>query len=676
MTAATPYNSAEEHLRDHLSLVQLFVSRAIRRGRAEGWLEPGAEVSEVTDETLRALFRQLEERTAMTAQMLPLDLMRKRLRLTISEQFVLLTLLAYEFDPRLRRLMSYLSTETTSGLTVGTIQSILYSDAPALGQLELSRGGALHALRMIEIDDVAAPLCLRRIRVLDRVRDLAVGVVRLDRDVETCATLTMEPPRESLVMSEDVQKSVDDLIRAAVTTPASPILVLVGQEGSGRRTLLRRGFVRAGLGVLAVKIADLPGQEREREQCLRACLREALLFDAALVLEDLDKVAEGADQQGIVHAFERAGLSAFPGPVAATMATEQSVRSERGMSWLPLGALRETDRAILWARELSESAEPDLVSDVAQRYQVSGGTIVASAARAVQTARAEGRKLSSDDIHMAVRGHIDLRLAGMGTRVITSQTWDDVVLTEDILAEVQEIIARVKHRRQVYESWGFARKLGRGLGLSALFYGAPGTGKTMVAGLIARELGLDLYQVDLSRIVSKWVGETEKQLANLFSAAETGHAILLFDEADSLFSKRTDVKSANDRYANLEVNYLLQRMEAFAGITVLTTNHDTAIDEAFRRRLAFRIEFPKPDSDERERIWRAVVPAEASVAKDVNFSDLARRYEMTGGYIRNAALRAAFFAASDKSAINAEHLRRAAALEMSSMGKVVSRAHA
>jgi SpoVK/Ycf46/Vps4 family AAA+-type ATPase len=263
----------------------------------------------------------------------------------------------------------------------------------------------------------------------------------------------------------------------------------------------------------------------------------------------------------------------------------------------------------------------------------------------------------------------------MGTRVITSQTWDDVVLTDDIRAEVQEIIARVKHRRHVYESWGFARKLGRGLGLSALFYGAPGTGKTMVAGLIACELGLDLYQVDLSRIVSKWVGETEKQLANLFSAAETGHAILLFDEADSLFSKRTDVKSANDRYANLEVNYLLQRMEAFAGITVLTTNHDSAIDEAFRRRLAFRIEFPKPDIDERERIWRAVVPAEASVSKDVDFSDLARRYEMTGGYIRNAALRAAFFAASDNASINAEHLRRAAALEMSSMGKVVSRAH-
>lgn len=609
----------------------------------------------------------------MTAPTLAFDLMRKRLRLSISEQFVLWTLLAYELDPRLRRLMNYVATEVTTGLTVGTVESILYFDSPAIGQLELSHTGTLHASRMIEIEDVAAPTCLRRLRLLDRVRELAIGVLRLDSELEAEAALMMTPPRASLVMSEDVQKTVDDLISTNVQTPSSPILILVGQEGSGRRTLLRRGFVRAGLNVLSVRTADLPPEQRQREQCVRACLREAQLFDAALVLEDLDKSADTTEAQTLLRTFERAGLSAFPGPIAATMTTEQSVRIGRGATWFQLEALRESDRATLWTRELGELADPTLVADVAQRYQVSGGTIAASAGRAAQSAQLEHRKVNGDDIHLAVRGHIDLRLAGMGTRVITSQTWDDIVLTEDVLAEVQEVIARVKHRRQVYESWGFARKLGRGIGLSALFYGPPGTGKTMVAGLIARELGLDLYQVDLSRIVSKWVGETEKQLANLFSAAESGHAILLFDEADSLFSKRTDVKSANDRYANLEVNYLLQRMEAFAGITVLTTNHDTAIDEAFRRRLAFRIEFPKPDIEERERIWRAVVPAQASIADDVDFSELARRFEMTGGYIRNAALRAAFFAASDRTEITADHLRRAATLEISSMGKVVRR---
>jgi SpoVK/Ycf46/Vps4 family AAA+-type ATPase len=351
------------------------------------------------------------------------------------------------------------------------------------------------------------------------------------------------------------------------------------------------------------------------------------------------------------------------------------MRSARGVSSVAVPPLREHDRSELWRRQLP-SASADLAIEAAQRYQVTGGVIVSAARRATQQADAELRALDAEDIHRAIRGHIDSRLGGLGTRVLTTQSWDDAVLPDDTLAEVREMIARIKYRRLVFDEWGFAKKLQRGLGLSALFHGPPGTGKTMVAGLIARELGLDLYQVDLSRVVSKWVGETEKQLSNLFAAAETGHAILLFDEADSLFSKRTDVKSSNDRYANLEVNYLLQRMESFAGITILTTNHDSAIDEAFRRRLSFRIEFPEPDSDERVRIWRAIVPQAAQLATDVDFGELAERYEMTGGYIRNAALRAAFFAAAEASAITRDHLQRAAALEMASMGKVVrGRAH-
>ena len=217
-----------------------------------------------------------------------------------------------------------------------------------------------------------------------------------------------------------------------------------------------------------------------------------------------------------------------------------------------------------------------------------------------------------------------------------------------------------------------ARKVAKGLGLSALFSGPPGTGKTMVAGLIADELGLDLYQIDLSRIVSKYVGETEKNLAQLFDAAEAGHAILLFDEADSLFARRTEVKSSVDRYANLEVNYLLQRMEQFAGITILTTNNDTAIDEAFRRRLSFRVDFPMPEADERQRLWQAMVPAEAALGPDIDWSRLAHKFVMSGGYIRNAVLRAAFLAAEDGGAITMGHLSRAAHLEYAAMGKVMS----
>jgi SpoVK/Ycf46/Vps4 family AAA+-type ATPase len=240
-----------------------------------------------------------------------------------------------------------------------------------------------------------------------------------------------------------------------------------------------------------------------------------------------------------------------------------------------------------------------------------------------------------------------------------------------VLDELVEMVSRVRNRRQVLDDWGFAAKVGRGVGVSALFSGPPGTGKTMVAGLLANELDLDLYQIDASRMVSKWIGETEKNLARLFDAAAAGHAILLFDEADSLFAKRTEVKSSTDRYANLEVNYLLQRMEAFEGITVLTTNLESSIDEAFRRRLSFRVRFPLPDLDERKRLWQTLLPDRAEVAGAIDFDGLARRYEMSGGYIRNAVLRAAYLAAADGGPIEMRHLQRAATLEANAMGRIV-----
>jgi SpoVK/Ycf46/Vps4 family AAA+-type ATPase len=207
-------------------------------------------------------------------------------------------------------------------------------------------------------------------------------------------------------------------------------------------------------------------------------------------------------------------------------------------------------------------------------------------------------------------------------------------------------------------------------GLTALFYGPPGTGKTMVAGVIAQELGLDMYRVDLARIVSKWVGETEKNLAEVFDAAEDGQVLILFDEADSLFAKRTDVRTSNDRYANLEVNYLLQRLDTFEGVAILTSNLDGAIDPAFKRRLSLRLQFPFPDEETRVRLWTGHVTAETPVAGDFDFSDLARRFPLSGGYIRNCALRAAFLAAHEGRPLAQSHLVRAIHLEYREIGKL------
>jgi SpoVK/Ycf46/Vps4 family AAA+-type ATPase len=237
---------------------------------------------------------------------------------------------------------------------------------------------------------------------------------------------------------------------------------------------------------------------------------------------------------------------------------------------------------------------------------------------------------------------------------------------------VRELIGRARHQRTVFEDWGYDRRITSARGLTALFYGPPGTGKTLVAGLIARELGLELWRIDLARVMSKWLGETEKNLAEVFDAAEEGQVMLLFDEADSLFAKRTEVKSSNDRYANLEVNYLLQRLDSFEGVAVLTTNLEGSVDSAFKRRLSMRLYFPFPDEELRAELWAAHVPPEVPCAGDLDFADLARRFPLSGGYIRNSALRAAFLAAQEQRPLAQDHLVRAVQLEYRELGKIAT----
>ncbi|MCE9579678.1 MAG: ATP-binding protein, partial [Deltaproteobacteria bacterium] len=323
-------------------------------------------------------------------------------------------------------------------------------------------------------------------------------------------------------------------------------------------------------------------------------------------------------------------------------------------------------RVALWTRELPEVARLD---EAAARYRLPPGRVIRVASAARDQARLDERAPTPLDVTRAVSAEVAQKVAVLGTRIDDAQTWDDVVLPAATMGAVQEIVSRARHRHRVLHEWGFERKLAKGLGLSALFAGPPGTGKTMVAGLIARELALELYQIDLSRVVSKYVGETEKNLAEVFDAADWGNVLLLFDEADALFSRRTDVKSSNDRFANMEINYLLQRLERFEGVSILTTNLEGSIDTAFKRRLSFRVGFPMPDASEREVLWRRMVPTEAPIV-DLDVAALAQAYEFTGGNIRNAMLRAAYLAASEGAVITTDHVHRAVTLEYHDAGQL------
>ena len=257
----------------------------------------------------------------------------------------------------------------------------------------------------------------------------------------------------------------------------------------------------------------------------------------------------------------------------------------------------------------------------------------------------------------ACRERASAPLGELAHRIVARATWDDLVLPAAQKATLGQIVTHVRHRRQVLETWGFADRGGRGLGITVLFAGDSGTGKTFAAEVLATELSLDLFRVDVSGVVSKYIGETEKNLRRVFDAAEESGAVLLFDEADALFGKRSEVRDSHDRYANVEVSYLLQRMESYRGLAILTTNHKAALDSAFLRRLRFVVQFPFPETAEREAIWRRAFPV-ATPTDHLAFDKLAR-LQASGGQIQNMALGAAFLAAADGGAVTMAHVLNA-----------------
>jgi ATPase family associated with various cellular activities (AAA) len=452
-------------------------------------------------------------------------------------------------------------------------------------------------------------------------------------------------------------------------------IVLDGAIGSGRRTAVALATDRPVVAIDAALLS--PGAACHALLALR---REVALRDATPIVANLDELWSSLPpRDSTLLAFAEL-LDRFPMPVVITVGrpgieVPTRRRAILRQGWpLPDAATRRT----LWARTLDGAMAEDQLDSLSMRYALGAGGIEAAVAAARHRSRTPGSPATSPSyahISAGVQDSIAERLGELAQRVVVRQRWDELMLPPDTMDDVRMLIARIRHSHHVLETWNFKQKLARGTGVAALFSGPPGTGKTMVAGLIARELDLELYQVDLSRIVSKWVGETEKQLAKVFEAAEAGHALLLFDEADALFAKRSaEVKSAVDRYANLEVNYLLQRVESFGGVVILTTNLDNSIDPALRRRLASHIVFGQPERAEQIKLWHSMLATGAPLEPGLDIDDLVEEFEeMSGANIRNAVLAAAFLASEEGTVIGFEHLRRAARGEYRAMGHVLGR---
>ena len=589
--------------------------------------------------------------------------LRDRFGLTPTEERVLWLLIAHELCPTARQMIRGLATEQVSDPTTDTIRRSVYAhDLGGHVWSELGAEGTLQRSALIERTDNSAetPEHRQTWKVSQRVLALAHGISALDPALKEIVHLgSAECASEDLELSAGAKVLVEEGF-------AREALVLVhGRNGTGRRSLLSSVARERGLAVLGIDgKAIAKDRDIARRQLVRLA-RECRLLALVPLIANLDALGATGETHDRIDLVE----NELSGLILATSNRPIARRWQRAPMAIELKPIRGAQRAALWARALPAAASGD-AELLATMYPLAPAFIHAAGAIAVE--RCGDAQMMPEHIEAALRAVLDDRLAGLASRITTTQTWDDLVLPDDQTTAIAELLSRIRERQRVYEDWGFADKVGRGLGVSALFSGPPGTGKTMAAGLIARALRVELYQVDLSKVVSKWIGETEKNLATLFDAAEAGHVVLLFDEADALFGKRTEVRSSNDRHANQEVNFLLQRLESFAGICILTTNHETAIDEAFRRRLSVHVKFPMPEADERERLWQVMIPADAPRDGDLALGALATRYAMSGGYIRNAVLRAAFLAADEVGVLDAARLARAAQLEYEGLGKVIS----
>jgi SpoVK/Ycf46/Vps4 family AAA+-type ATPase len=523
------------------------------------------------------------------------------------------------------------------------------------------------------------PLLAKYLKVNDRIASFLLGSDELDDRIQSF-TIMRDPQEycDSLLVADDVKRRLMHFLKYN-SLANGVIFYLRGPYGVGRQKTAEAVCREQGLRLL---IADLEwlscNEDGSCEQISGDVQREAKLQQAAVYWKGFDTILD-EKKKGVLRRFvrqleERPALTFLAGETIWQPA--DSLR-EAPYAQIELGRPTSAERVRMWTAAVNGNyvVNPEVdLSALATKFKFTGGQILDAAATTENLARqreTQPLEIMPLDLYEACRMHSNQNLALLAKKITPKYEWHDIVLPDDRLKQLREICNYVKYRARVYDEWGFDLKLSLGKGLSVLFAGPSGTGKTMAAEIIAGELGLELYKIDLSTVVSKYIGETEKNLSRIFTEAETSNAILFFDEADALFGKRSEVKDSHDRYANIETGYLLQRMEEYEGVVILATNLRKNMDEAFVRRLHFTVEFPFPDEADRHKIWTNIWPDKTPRDPALDLSFMARRFEISGGNIRNIALAAAFLAADDGGRVDTNHLLRATKREFQKMGKVL-----
>ncbi|MBW0001704.1 MAG: ATP-binding protein [Verrucomicrobia bacterium] len=570
-----------------------------------------------------------------------IDRLAELFELSAFERDILLLCAGVEMEARIAALCAEaLGQSQRTYLTFGLAMAVL--PEPHWSALTPSR--PLRRFRLVELGAGHGLTCAP-LRIDERILHYLAGMNVLDSRLEPLLQARGAPE----CVTEDHELLAVRMARTFQSCAGRPpVLHLCGDDPHGQEDAAALAAHAAGRYLLVVRSEDIPAAGADWEQIARLWEREALLLPAALLIQ--------CGSGGLTPSARRL-TEILPGMIF--VASREPARLEPSFLRFDVEKPAPAEQKRLWQMALGPAAAGfnGTLDAVSQHFKLSARTIFATGSRL----RADQTVSQPQDLWQACRSLARPKLGDLAQRIVSSAGWDDLVLPELQKQTLRQIASQVRHRMTVYETWGFAAKDDRGLGVSALFTGESGTGKTMAAEVLAAELGLDLYRIDLSAVVSKYIGETEKNLKQVFDAAEDGGTLLLFDEADALFGKRSDVKDSHDRFANIEVSYLLQRMEAYQGLAILTTNLKSSMDRAFQRRIRFTVNFPFPDAAQREAIWIRVFPAKAP-ARSLDPKKLSQ-LNVAGGNIRNIALNAAFLAAESGCPVEMKHLLEAARLE-------------
>lgn len=715
------YRDSYDHLADELRKLDLLIKRRVVFFRLEIQTMPEAAISqplyisheqvdwllsrngsqeadspEVMDINKRLKALQKEIDTKLTYSMergvfLALPQLAGLFALSPFEVQTVVICLAPELDRKYDKLYAYLQDDITRkkpsvDLVLDILQDsgvkrwhdrTMFSDSAPLmrtGILHLvddpqSPSGSSDLARFLRLD----PRIVNYLLGDNGIEECLLGLVKLYKPMDIINRIAVDPT---------IKTNVLGLVQHHLNLPAIErkrlVIYLHGPYGVGKRDLAMGICGRWNGQLLCVDIERLLVQDTDQEMLLRAAFREGVLLQSIIYLDKGDLLIK-EDAKAKFLAKKLADIIAEYGWLTF-IAGENPWPLKRFFKHVMFHTveLPVTDvlmREVAWENALEklfpnyETTWPALLAD---QFRLTQG-LISDAVEFVDrqfTMNKDKTAVTLQDLFAACRNHSNQEVAELALKITPRYGWGDIVLPDDKLSQIKEICSQAKHRYRVFAEWGFGCKLSHGKGLSVLFHGPPGTGKTMAADVIAHELQLDLYKIDLSGVVSKYIGETEKNLSKIFHAAETSNAILFFDEADALFGKRTQVSDAHDRYANIETSYLLQKMEAYEGVVILATNLRENMDGAFTRRIRFIVEFPFPDAESRKKIWKTHFPPEAPVSDCIDYEFLSTQFHVAGGNIKNIVLNAAFLAAENGGIIDMGHILHSTKREFEKIGKL------